>query len=281
MVTIPARDTYGIDTKLSGNQMILPPRAIDVWLPPDFSTTSEEKHPVLLCHDGQNAMSDTSSWTGASWRMIGALTELADRQLLRTPTPVVVMLPSAEGDFVPGIRRRHLEYAGDGPFCEAHADFVVSTIKPLIQNRFGTSDEMYAIGSSMGGQASLQLLLRYPNAFQGAACLSPYFEPSTLASVVTNTAVLQSKRLYMDIGGDMGDEKVPVFDLMDHVTPEHWWNPGYWWLDSQLQTGVEVMKTALNLAKIDFMFHEEPGGRHNERAWAKRIDLPLLHLFGK
>jgi enterochelin esterase-like enzyme len=227
-------------------------------------------------------MSDASSWTGASWRMIGALTRLADRGLLRTATPIVVMLPSAEGDLVPGLRRRHLEYAADGIFAEAHADFIVNTVKPLIENRFSTAPgEVHTIGSSLGGQASLQLLLRYPTEFAGAACLSPYFEPTTLASTVTNAKVLKSKRLYMDMGGDMGEKKVPVFDLMDHLTTEHWWNPGYWWLDSQLQPGVEAMKTALSMAGIDFMYHQEPGGRHNERAWAQRIDLPLLHLFGK
>ena len=181
LVSLAPDDTYGIDANLGGNHLILPPRQIDVWLPPDYDPTSSRKHPVLLSHDGQNAMSDASSWTGASWRMIGALTRLADRQLLSTATPIVVMLPSADGDFIPGLRRRHLEYGASGPFADAHADFVVKTIKPLVDNRFSTSGDWHAIGSSLGGQASLQLLLRHPDAFRGAACMSPYFEPATLA----------------------------------------------------------------------------------------------------
>lgn len=280
VVTLPPEDTYGIDVTLNGNQLILPPRQIDVWLPPDYSP--QQLHPVLLTHDGQNTMADESSWTGASWRMIGALTRLADRQFLHSATPIVVMLPSAEGDLIPGLRRRHLEYAADGPFAEAHSNFVVQTIKPLVDSRFSTAqDQWYVIGSSLGGQASMQLLLRHPYEFRGAACMSPYFEPATIASAVANAASLRSKNVYMDIGGDMGDEKVPVFDLLDHLTPQHWWNPGYFWLDSQLQPGVEAMRTALDLAGIPCMYHKEPGGRHNERAWANRIDLPLLHLFGK
>jgi pimeloyl-ACP methyl ester carboxylesterase len=279
IISLPPEDTYGIDSKLNGNQLLLPPRQIDVWLPPDYSP--QRQHPVLLSHDGQNAMSDASSWTGASWRMIGALTRLADRKLLRTPTPIVVLLPSAEGDFIPGLRRRHLEYAADGLFAEAHADFVVNTIKPLVENRFSTSTEWHAIGTSLGGQASMQLLLRYPNEFRGVACMSPYFEPGTIASVAVNSVMLKSKHLYVDIGGDMGDEKVPVFDILDHLTPQHWWNPGYFWLDSQLQPGVEAMTAALNIDGVPFMYHKTPGGRHNERAWANRIDLPLLHLYGK
>jgi predicted alpha/beta superfamily hydrolase len=279
IVSLPPQDTYGIDAKLSGNPFLLPPRQIDVWLPPDY--TPHSNHPVLLSHDGQNTMLDASSWTGASWRMIGALTRLADRNLLRTATPIVVLLPSAGGDLIPGLRRRHLEYAADGIFADAHANFVVNTLIPLVEIQFGTSGKWNVIGSSLGGQASMQLLLRHPEIFHGAACMSPYFEPATIASVVANAKALKSKAIYMDIGGDMGDDKVPMFDLLDHLTPQHWWNPGYFWLDSHLQPGVEAMCTAMEMAGIHFMYHKEPGSRHNERAWANRIDLPLLHLFGK
>lgn len=63
----------------------------------------------------------------------------------------------------------------------------------------------------------------------------------------------------MDIGGDMGDDRVPAFEITDHMIPEHLWNPGYcWWLDAPLQPSVEA---GLTLAEIDFMCHDEPGGR--------------------
>ena len=85
----------------------------------------------------------------------------------------------------------------------------------------------------------------------------------------------------MDIGGDIGDEKVPFLDLLDHVTQEHWWNPGYFWLDTQLQPAVEAMKWTLEMAGVNVDYQQVAGGRHNERAWSQRIDLPLLHLLGK
>ena len=92
------------------------------------------------------------------------------------------------------------------------------------------------------------------------------------------------KSIYMDNGGDADDVKVPLFDFMDHTTPAHWWNPGYWWLDTQLQPSIDVMKVALEKMKedqlLDFEWHRIPGARHNERAWAWRIDKPLLFLFG-
>merc|ERR1719491_156262 len=57
------------------------------------------------------------------------------------------------------------------------------------------------------------------------------------------------------------------------------WNPGYFWLDTQLQGQVTAMRRALDRGGIHYQFRKFPGGRHNERAWALRIDKPLLHLF--
>jgi len=285
VITIPPEDTYGVDLNLAsiniGGDLVMPPRPIHVWLPPGYEG-GREKHPVLYCHDGQNAIQDSWSWTGASWRMAGALTRLAEHGLISETIPIVVLLESAEGDIFPGVRRRHLEYGDVNiPFAQAHADFVAKTVKPLIDNQFRTNaTESYAIGSSLGGQASLHLLLRHPDLFRGAACLSPAFGPFTLNEVKQKSAeCLRTKKLYLDIGGDFGDSKVPLLDVMDHMTSKHWWNPGYFWLDTQLQMGVDAMKDALNKIGAEYCYEAIPGGRHNERAWAQRIDKPLLHLF--
>ena len=132
IVTLPKEDTFGISERLNGNSFVLPPRDIQVWLPPEYTTIAQQ-HPVLFTHDGQNCMDDRDSWTGTSWRMMGALTRLQERGLLQGPTPIVVLLPSAKDDIIPGIvRRRHMEYAGDGVFAEAHYEFIAKTVKPLI-----------------------------------------------------------------------------------------------------------------------------------------------------
>ena len=325
LVTLPPEETYyyhynGKQQKqLHNNNNILlpPPRPIHVWLPPEYHDDNHHRYknknerlfPVLFCHDGQNVMQDSSSWTGVSWRMMGALTRLVERNMLQTPyPPIVVMMPSApSSSSSPGIRsdnnnnnnnkdlmwgiirRRHLEY-GDtsNAFAQAHVDFVAQTLYPVIHTKFRTDPHQnYAIGSSLGGQASLHLLLRYPDLFQGAACLSPAFQLPTLASVATQQGEkLKGKRIYMDIGGDMDDTKVSWFDILDHMTPTQWHNPGYWWLDTQLQPAVDAMSLALQMAagssvEHDFCYEKFPGARHNERAWSLRIHKPLLHLLGK
>ena len=263
---------------------MLPSRDVQVWLPPEYDRLPDDvRFPVLYCHDGQNAMDDESSWTGASWRLMGAINRLSERRLLRGPSPIVVLLPSAEGDLLPGVRRRHLEYGSPTvPFAQAHADLVANTIKPLVDSQFRTDPlDASAIGSSMGGQASIHLLLRHPDIFRAAGCLSPYFSPETLAAVGFSQGSLNSKRVYMDIGGDVGDSKVPWVDLLDHLTPKHWWNPGYFWLDTSLQPSVDAMQVALQIAGVETMYEQIPGGRHNERAWALRIHKPLMYLYGK
>jgi len=319
MLEISPEETFGVDVNLANinvmGDMVLLPRTIRVWLPPGYDDEDKTGYSVLYVHDGQNAMEDKDSWTGASWRLVGALTRLADHKLICSrketmPTdgkennmdktlspneklPIVVLLPSAEGDWLPGVKRRHLEYGDMNlPFAQAHADFVANTVKPLVDNRFRTDpspEQTFCIGSSLGGQASLHLMLRHPEKFGGAACLSPAFGPAILDYVASSRGceILRggNKKLYIDIGGDMDDSKssdfvrVSFIDVLDHLTPVHGWNPGYFWLDTQLQGQVTAMQKVLDQAGIQHEYREYPGGRHNERAWALRIDKPLLHLF--
>ena len=290
LVTLPPSDHYQLDANLSGNTILLPPRDITVWLPPHYDQYPTMKFPVLYCHDGQNAMQDSTSWTGYSWRMAGALTRLSERQLLTQTTnvyspPILVLIPNNEGRIGGVIPRRHLEY-GDlsQAIAQAHVDFVAKTLKPCIDGKFRTlkdAEHTAVIGSSLGGQASLSLMIKYPHVFGKVACLSPAFQPYLLSSVITQPSeLLQGKTIYIDNGGDEDDVKVPLVDVIDFMSKDHWWNPGYWWLDSQLQPSIDAMKLALDTKGVSYMYKKFAGGRHNERAWALRIHEPLLALYG-
>jgi len=289
IVTLPPSEHYLLDKDQSGDSQLLPPRDVDVWLPPDYDLHPNMNFPVLYVHDGQNAIKDSSSWTGSSWRLAGALTRLSERKLLTRTTetnspPIVVLIPSCD-DKIFFVSRRHLEY-GDisQTFAQAHADFVAYTLKPLIDAKFRTvsgKEGTATIGSSLGGQASLHLCLRHPDIFSAAACLSPAFQAGALTSVtILPQLAFVGKSIYLDNGGDEEDVKVPLIDLLDHATKEHWWNPGYWWLDSQLQVSIDAMKFALDARGVKYKYKKIAGGRHNERAWASRIHEPLLFLYG-
>jgi len=198
------------------------------------------------------------------------------------------MMPCTEDRLVAVLPRRHLEY-GDisQPFAQSHADFVANILKPLIDTRFRTKpgkENNSVIGSSLGGQASLHLLLRHPDLFGKAACMSPCFLESILTAVETlppdHPFLRDNTKIYIDNGGDVDDTRVPFIDPFDHLTSKHWWNPGYFWLDTSLQPGIDRMRSLLDRKGIEYDYEKEAGGRHNERAWASRIHKPLLSLYG-
>ena len=122
LITLPARKHYLKQKNSSTNlgtdladSFILPPRDVKVWTPPQYNDPKygNVRYPVLYVHDGQNAMQDSSSWTGYSWRLAGALTRMAERKQLKTNEhsfpPIVVMIPCAT-DRLAFVPRRHLEY---------------------------------------------------------------------------------------------------------------------------------------------------------------------------
>lgn len=317
---IPRAELYSGGFSL--NDVVLPSRDVRVWLPEEYNQNEYSQHsfPVLYCHDGQNAFEDERSWTGSSWRLVGALTRLHERNLLEA-IPIVVCVPCAEG-----FLRRHAEY-GDftNPISQAHSNWMAQKLLPCIERKFRVRagpEHTSVIGSSLGGQASLQLLLRYPDLFGGAACMSPAFQPATVAAVISNlvenmdlsldilgndvigflsdqlgssrsisslsekgrgrSSSLRSKRIYLDNGGDTDEVSVPLFDMGDHITlNENWLNPGYWWLDTSLQPMIDAVRWLLDQGQVNYQYERFPGGRHNERAWGLRIDRPLLALYGK
>jgi hypothetical protein len=121
LITLPPSKHY-LKQKSNGNlgsdlakSFLLPPRDIQIWTPPQYNDPklSNVRYPVLYVHDGQNAIEDSSSWTGYSWRLAGALTRMAERKQLKTNEhsfpPIVVMIPSAT-DRLAFVPRRHLEY---------------------------------------------------------------------------------------------------------------------------------------------------------------------------
>ena len=157
------------------------------------------------------------------------------------------------------------------PYSIIHGDFVANVLHPYITSKFRVDigpEHTFAIGSSLGGQASLQLILRYPHIFGGAACLSPCFQAGTIAATWANLVQeprdsvksLHSKILYIDNGGDTEETRVPVFDVMDHFTlNDQWLNPGFWWLDTQLQPTVDAVRWALERGGVDFCYKKFPG----------------------
>ena len=167
-------------TSKGWRSFLLPPRPVHVWLPPGYDPQCQNttvQYPTLYCHDGQNVVSDDQSWTGRSWRLTGALTRLADHGLIATPLPIVVLLPSMEGDILAGVRRRHVEY-GDVvlPTAVAHADWVADTVRPAIERKFATNpDACYTMGSSLSDKLPCTCWFVTPTSFTEQLVYRPAF----------------------------------------------------------------------------------------------------------
>ncbi len=111
----------------------------------------------------------------------------------------------------------------------------------------------------MGGLISLYMLWWYPEIFSKAACLSSgfYFDEGDLVRrMEKSSSRLDGSRIYMDCGGlDLDRDFLPS---NEHVR-------------DLLQKNRSI--------KLQYKYF--PDDRHNEYAWAKRLYLPLVFLFGK
>lgn len=262
---------------------LLPERIIRVWTPPSYYIEPERRYPVVYAHDGQWLMSD--GWR--SWGLQRTLSKLISQGAIEEPIVVMVnSVPSEQfGDLgppiLPIIRRRWIEYNLDLPGPgQRYLSFLCDELKPAIDKAFRTCsapESTHALGSSMGGLCAFLSVWRRPDTFGNAACLSPVFQLPLVTEVALRGpprfGMPRKPRIYIDNGGDTSSRQV---DLIEGLN-----DGGYWWLDNQLQPGVDAMVNALKLHSkdVDLSVHREPGGLHTERAWGARSALPLSHLL--
>ncbi len=111
----------------------------------------------------------------------------------------------------------------------------------------------------MGGLISFYMLWLYPEVFSKAACLSSgfyFYDSNIIGQVEHSTERLDGSRIYMDCG---------MLDLDKDFLPDN-----------------ERMRDLLQSARsIKLQYKYFPNDKHNEYAWAKRLHIPLVYLFGK
>ena len=244
---------------LGWDQLVLPERDVRVWLPPGYDQSPRRNYPTLYVHDGQSATGEHS------WELDSALSRLVATGSIEPA--VVILIDSCVGHFgdidiapnFPLIRRRWIEYS-DNPLGASFLNFVADQLKPAIDREFRTLPcprHTHVMGSSMGGLLAFRSVWRRPDVFGAAACLSPVFQQPLIAEVYADVAAhavsaiaggeastraselrrarRRAMRVYIDNGGDTAERRVPVLDVADG------WDPGYWWLDTNLQPGVDQM----------------------------------------
>ena len=160
------------------------------------------------------------------------------------------------------------------PQSDAYLRFLVQELKPLIDARYPTHtgpEHTAIMGSSMGGLISVYAMNEYPQVFGRAAGLSTHwiggFEPNShmpLAAYVYLRDTLAdpaTHRLYQDHGTTELDALYAPYQVfVNQIVRDR----GY------TDKG----------AQANFMTRVFEGTGHNEKAWAERLEIPLLFLWG-
>jgi predicted alpha/beta superfamily hydrolase len=230
-------------------------RDILVYLPPSYNT-SQRRYPVIYMHDGQNLFDRATSF-GEEWEVDQTL-EAASRDGLEA---IVVGIPNlgAErlNEYSPWTDRRHKQ-GGKG---NDYLDFIVHTLKPLIDRDFRTMpgrDSTGIAGSSMGGLISLYAFFKHPQTFGFAGVMSPalWFAGGSIFPFIKERPFVPG-RLYLDVGTSEGSEELHDVRRLKEILAQKGYRTGH-----------------------DLLYVVEMGGQHNERAWARRLRRELHFLLG-
>jgi predicted alpha/beta superfamily hydrolase len=232
-------------------------RNLIVWLPPGYEDDPEIRYPVLYMQDGQNIFDPATSFIGIDWQV----DETADSLIRSGEIPPLIIV----GIF--NTSDRTLEYT-PGDIGSAYMDFVVHTIKPLIDSTYRTKTDReytFAGGASAGGILAFMLVWEYPDVFSKAISMSPAFRnPDGFSYEFNFVQTVQNARSTPD----------DVFFYIDNGGVD---------LDALLQPGIDEMLLALDAHGYrlyqDFVFVKDDLALHNESAWAVRFPNALKLLM--
>jgi predicted alpha/beta superfamily hydrolase len=231
-------------------------RAVDVYLPSSYDE-SRDRYPVLYMHDGQNLSDPATAFAGGTWGLLEVLADLADDGL-----EVIVVGIHHRGrdritEYSPFADRRYGPGKGD-----RYVKFLASTLKPQIDRRFRTSrarDATAILGSSMGGLISLYALIKQPRVFGAAGAMSPAFWHGdrgifNVIGDLRSPRRTPASRIYLDMGTEEGAVALRDARAMADGLERAGWGESLFWV-------------------------EEPGGRHTEHDWSRRLGRAITFLL--
>ena len=270
-----------------GSQFV-DPRNIDVWLPDDYS--KKERYAVLYMHDGQMLFDSTTTWNHQEWGIDEIMNKLLKEKIIRNCIVVGIWnngkyrhpeyFPQKALEYLTKQEKQDLlNYStGDskepilqnGPISDNYLKFIVNELKPYIdQNFFTLTDRSntFIAGSSMGGLISMYAICEYPDVFGGAACLSTHW-PGTFK--VENNPVPKAFLAYLADHLPSSDKHKIYFDY-GTKTLDAMYKP--------FQTKADEIIKKKGYTNVNWITKEFPGDDHSEKAWRKRMAIPLTFLL--
>jgi predicted alpha/beta superfamily hydrolase len=240
-------------------------RDLLVYLPPSHATDPSRRFPVVYMHDGQNLFDAATSFAG-EWAVDESMEALA----AEGREAIVVAIPNMGA-------RRIDEYSPfrdprlGGGLASEHVRFVADTVKPAIDAAYRTRPERGATivaGSSLGGVVSLWAFFERPEVFGGALAFSPalLFAGGGMLDWIDRRGT-HDGRLYVDVGFLEGSHRRrPKLNLRRAVPP--------------YVRAVRRAARRLEGRVRTFRFVEDPNGRHDEQAWARRFPDAIRFALG-
>lgn len=264
-------------------------RHVDVWLPDNFESlkAAGQRFNVIYMHDGQMLFDAQNTWNKQAWWVDKTITKLMQSGQIG-PTMVVGVWNNGKyrhSEYFPQKHLQHLLPAQrqlllekalqNKPQADAYLRFLVQELKPAIDQRYPTLPgpaNTVLIGSSMGGLISVYAMNEYPHIFGGAAGLSTHWIGSHVANshiplaayiyLRDHLAPPQGHKIYQDHGTTELDALyAPYQNFVNQLIRDK----GY------KEQGVQA----------NFMTRVFEGTGHNEKAWAARLEIPVLFLLGK
>lgn len=243
---------------------------MEVWLPRDYSP--ENEYDVLYMHDGQNVFNPATSYGGIAWETDSVMLSLVEKGVIRPAIVVAIWnSPKRFQEYMPNEpyekiqALREASQAEDELLSDEYLRFIVEELKPFIDMEYPTrkdASSTFIMGSSMGGLISLYALMKYPDVFGGAACISthwPALDGLFLEYLPENLPDPGNHKLYFDHGTINLDSLYHPFQArVDSIVEASGYVSGHNWITLAFD-----------------------GDDHNEASWRARLHRPLTFLLGK
>jgi predicted alpha/beta superfamily hydrolase len=272
--TSDSRVTGTVEHYRDFTSQFVDPRHVDVWLPASYAEHTERRYPVIYMHDGQNLFDPGTSFIGVDWGMDEVMTRLIEEK--RVPQAIVVGIwntPKRVAEYMPqkpleqfmsSVQQNEFIEKNGEPISDLYLRFIVYELKPFIDLTYRTmSGREYTsiMGSSMGALISLYALCEYPQFFGGAGCLSTHWPAGDgvmLSYLKEFLPDAQMHKIYFDFGTETLDAGYEPFQMeADKIMAENGYTVEKNWMTRKFQ-----------------------GDEHSERAWKKRVHIPLQFLLG-
>lgn len=261
----------------------VPPRTVDVWLPPGYS--AKKKYAVLYIQDAQMIFDSTNTWNKQEWGVDETISSLLMNNHIKDCIVVGIWsIDSRWFEFFPAKAFKlippawqdsflfDLKFTKERPTSDQYLKFIVTELKPFIDKTYPTRKEKentFMVGSSMGALVSMYAVCEYPNIFGGAACLSTHWmggfiEGNREGGIAFNKYMRThlpspaNHRFYFDYGTESYDK---------------WYEP--------LQQMVDSTMTAKGYDKYSWMTLKVSGATHTENDWRKRLPGAFFFLLKK